>query len=265
MEHVQATAGFADIFENLLVPAIFGPYAHDLVERARPFGPSDRVLDLGCGTGIVARVLRDRLGAAARIVGVDRHPDMIAKARSLAPALEWREADAAALPFGDGSFDVVLAQQVLQFVPDPSAATREIARVLAPGGRVFASTWRPRAEQPLFEAVGRLAERHLGPAHDRRFALDGDALVAAFAAAGLDDVRRDTASLIDRHAAFPVRGSTLAAAHDLAALAPEERERRLAAIEAEAVEVLAGFADARGGYAARSVTNVVTARKPHIA
>src|ERR1043165_3749182 len=94
MENIQRQPDLGDIFEKLLVPAVFERYARDLVERARPFGPSDRILDLGCGTGIVARILRDRLGGAARLAGVDVNPQMIAKAKSLAPDIDWREGNA---------------------------------------------------------------------------------------------------------------------------------------------------------------------------
>src|SRR3954447_24287673 len=118
MEQAQRIPDFADMFERVLVPAIFKPYANDLVERARPIGPSDRVLDLGCGTGIVARVLRERLGGAARITGLDAAPPMISMAKSVAPELDFREGNAMALPFADHSFDLVLSQQMLQFVPD---------------------------------------------------------------------------------------------------------------------------------------------------
>src|SRR5512132_1958212 len=125
MEQVQRQPDFADVFERVLVPAIFDRYARDLIERARPFGPSDRILDLGCGTGIVARLLRERLGGAARITGVDISPLMIAKARSIAPELDWHEANAIALPFADCSFEVVLSQQMLQFTSDRATAVRE--------------------------------------------------------------------------------------------------------------------------------------------
>src|SRR5947207_10766704 len=91
--------------------AVAERYARDLVERARPIGPSDRILDLGCGTGIVARVLRERLGGAASIVGLDASAPMLAKARAIAPEIEWREGNAAALPFPDESFDLVLSQE----------------------------------------------------------------------------------------------------------------------------------------------------------
>ena len=81
-----------------------------------------------------------------------------------------------ALPFADGSFDLVLCQEMLQFVPDRLAALREVRRVLTPGGRFLASTWRPRSEQPFHDALGRVAERHLGQSNDARFSLDGPAL-----------------------------------------------------------------------------------------
>ena len=121
-------------YERIEVPASFDRYARDLVERARPIGASDRILDLGCGTGIVARVLRERLGGAASIVGVDASPPMIETARSIAPELDCREGNAMALPFADGSFDLVLCQEMLQFVADRMAALREVRRVLSPGG-----------------------------------------------------------------------------------------------------------------------------------
>src|SRR5438045_8933638 len=93
----QCGPSMPEIYERVLVPAIFDRYARDLVERARPFGPSDRILDLGCGTGIVARVLRERLGGAARLTGVDINAGMLAKARELAPDIDWVEASAGAL------------------------------------------------------------------------------------------------------------------------------------------------------------------------
>src|SRR5688572_14809849 len=109
----QCIPDFADVFERLVVPAIFDRYARDLVERARPIGPSDRILDLGCGTGIVARVLRERLGAGAHLTGLDVNAPMLAKARSIAPDITWVEGNAMQLPFADRSFEIVLAQQVL--------------------------------------------------------------------------------------------------------------------------------------------------------
>jgi len=265
METVFRQPSIADIFESVLVPAIFKPYAQDLIERARPIGPSDRILDLGCGTGIVARLLRERLGGAARITGADVSPAMITKARALAPELDWHEANAMALPFADHSFDLVLCQQMLQFVPDPELALREIRRVLVPGGRLILSTWRARPEQPMYEALGRVAERHLGASNDKRWMMTVSRLRELFAATGFADVTFGTHTLVDHYADFPVRGSTMAANHDVAGLSADELESKMQAIEADSREVLGQFASSSGGYDAPSITNVATATVPRSA
>lgn len=256
MEHAQALPNFAETFERVLVPAIFERYARDLVERARPLGPSDRILDLGCGTGIVARILRERLGGGARITGLDVNAQMIAKAKAIAPDIEWREGNATALPFADGSFEVVLAQQVLQFVPDRAAALREIKRVLVPGGRLIASTWRARAYQPLFEALGVIAEKYLGPGSDKRWTLEAAELRDLAGEAGFVDVKLDLASLEERYPAFPIGPSTAAAGYT--AIEPAV----MAAIEAESKAALAAFTTPNGEITNRSVTNVLVSHTP---
>lgn len=259
MDAALRTPNIAEIYERLLVPTIFAPWADELIQRARPIGPSDRILDLGCGTGIVARLLRDRLGGAARITGVDSSGDMLTLARSLAPELEWHQADATKLPFADASFELVVSQQMLQFVTDRAAALREIRRVLVPGGRLIAATWRPRHEQPLYEALGRIAERHLGSANEKRFLLGDDAaLRALLGEAGFGDVRIEVVTRIDRFPEFPYRMSALAANFDLSGLSEAEREERLSALEAESRQAAQQFAD-RGAIAAPSRANLVSA------
>jgi ubiquinone/menaquinone biosynthesis C-methylase UbiE len=256
MEQAQKLPDFADIFERLLVPAIFDRYARDLVDRTRPIGPSDRILDLGCGTGIVARILRERLGGGARITGLDINAGMLAKARSIAPDIEWVEGSATALPFVDRSFEVVIAQQVLQFVPDREAAMREIRRVLVPGGRLIASTWRPRTYQPLFDALGLVAEKHLGPGNDKRWTLDSDELGTLATTAGFVDVRLDTASLEERHRTVPIQASTAASGYT------NVDPATMAAIESESKPILARHTAEDGSITNRSVTNVIVARVP---
>ena len=261
LEAALRQPNFADAYERMVVPAIFDRYARDLVERARPIGASDRILDLGCGTGIVARVLRERLGGAANIVGIDANALMIEKARATAPEIDFREGNAMALPFTDGSFDLVLCQEMLQFVPDRLAALREVRRVLNPGGRFITSTWRPRSEQPLFEALGRVAERHLGQSNDARWSLDGPELARALAEAGFADIRLETVSFTDRFQEFSARMNAMAANFDLASLSDTEKERRFAAIEADSAEVFARFA-LDEGFGAPSIANVATAVSP---
>jgi ubiquinone/menaquinone biosynthesis C-methylase UbiE len=137
----------ADTDERAIAPAVVDRYARDLVERARPIGASDRILDLGCGTGILARVLRERLGGATKIVGVDASPLLIEKARSIEPELEWRVGHPMALPFADDSFDLVLCREMLPFVPNRLALLRVVRRILSPGGRFLVSTWQQPSEQ----------------------------------------------------------------------------------------------------------------------
>lgn len=255
MDVALAQQSFPQIYERLLVPAIFTPWARDLIERSRPIGPSDRILDLGCGTGIVSRLLRERLGGAARLTALDANPQMAATARSLAPELDVREGNAMALPFDDGSFDLVLSQEMLQFVPDRPKALAEIRRVLAPGGRVFLSTWRPRAENELIAALGPIAERHLGPSNDKRYSLgDGDVLRALLVEAGFTNVIVETVSRSEHFTSFPARLNLAGMGYDVASLAPET----LAAVEAESAEVFARLADG-DGISARSSANVASA------
>lgn len=128
-----------EAYERYLVPELFAPWAERLVERA-DLRPNDRVLDVGCGTGIVARRAARRIGDDGSVVGIDLNKGMLDVARATSserqPAIEWRQGDATDLHFAEGSFDVVFCQQVLQFVPEPKAALREMHRVLAPGGRL---------------------------------------------------------------------------------------------------------------------------------
>jgi SAM-dependent methyltransferase len=259
MTTFTAVPDFAELFERLLVPAHFAPWAGDLIERARPIGPSSRVLDLGCGTGIVARLLRERLGGAARLTGLDVNAGLLGVARRVVPELDWHEGNAMSLPFPNGAFDLVLSQQMLQFVPDRAKAVREIRRVLAPGGRLVVSTWRPRSFQPLFEALGKSAESHLGGSNDKRWSLDGDELRVLLVEAGFDRVTIAQLTLLEQYREFPVRASAMAANFDLASLPDDERERRLTAVEKDGAEILRRFATADGLYAAPSVTNIATA------
>jgi ubiquinone/menaquinone biosynthesis C-methylase UbiE len=186
---------FAELYERALVGPLFTPWARLLVDRAA-LAQGDRVLDVACGTGIVARLVKDRLGDSGRLVGVDLSPLMLAVARTVAPTIEWREANAASLPFEAGQFDVVFCHQGLQFMPEKDAVVRELRRVLAPGGKLELATWRPQEEIPLILALHRVAERHLGPVTDTRHAFgDAKALERVATDAGFRDVRVETLTL----------------------------------------------------------------------
>jgi SAM-dependent methyltransferase len=150
-----------DVYERYLVPALFGPWAPVLIAAAA-LRPGDRVLDLACGTGVVARQAKSRVGASGTVTGVDLNPGMLAIARSVEPSVDWQEGNAGALPFADGSFEVVFCQLGLQYFPDRSAALREMHRVLAPNGRAVLLVWRPIQHSPGFAILADVLERHVG-------------------------------------------------------------------------------------------------------
>jgi ubiquinone/menaquinone biosynthesis C-methylase UbiE len=190
-------------FERILVPGVLSPCARLLTEHLHP--GIESVLDVGTGTGIVARFARDRLPMGARVTGIDISATMVAVARSLAeghswPAIEYHEASAMALPFGEASFDLVLSQHVLQFVADPGTAVSEMRRVLRPGGHLAAMVWDALARNPLFERTAAVLEQALGAEPAKAFAtpwsMSGDSVARMFRAAALEEITTRDQSVI---------------------------------------------------------------------
>jgi 2-polyprenyl-3-methyl-5-hydroxy-6-metoxy-1,4-benzoquinol methylase len=164
-EGTQARSDAA-VYEQLAVPALFAGWAASLVDLATP-ACGTRVLDVGCGTGIVARTVAARVGADLAIDAIDNDPAMLEVACttsvSMTTPIAWRKGDANRLPFDDATFDVVFSQQALQFIDDPGAALAEMQRVVRPRGSVAVSTWRGVREQQAAQALGATFARHLGP------------------------------------------------------------------------------------------------------
>ena len=149
-------------YGRFFVPAIGAPLAVDLI-RFAALRPGERVLDVACGTGIVARLASQQVGATWTIAGLDVNPGMLAVARSAPPIglpIKWYEASAEAMPLPDASFDVVLCQMGLQFMPDKPAALSEMRRVLVRGGRLIINV--PGPTPRLFTIMGEAIERHIG-------------------------------------------------------------------------------------------------------
>lgn len=181
---------FPQMYERWLVGPLFRPWAEMALEEVG-LAAGDRVLDIACGTGILARIAKERIGDAGHVIGIDISPDMLAVARAVAPDIEWREGNASALPLKDGEqFDVVACQQGLQFFPDKPAAAAQMRRALAKDGRLAVATWRSDEEIPFFRELRRVAERHLGSISDQRYGF-GDAapLETLLRDAGFNEVR----------------------------------------------------------------------------
>src|SRR5690349_10875761 len=131
----QVAGSAPEVYERELVPAVFGAWAPILVDLARP-RLGERVVDIACGTGIIARVAAVKVGPTGAVAGIDLNPGMLAVARSLkttndAASVQWHEASADRLPLSDGSFDIAYCQLGLQFFADRPAALREMRRVLS--------------------------------------------------------------------------------------------------------------------------------------
>ena len=193
----------AEVYESFFVPAMFAPLATLLLERMNP-RPGDYVLDVACGTGIVARRAADTVGAGGQVVGLDPSPAMLAVARSVSTAegmaVEWREGTAEALPFPDGSFHLVLCQQGLQFFPDKPAALAEMCRVLASRGRVAIAVWQGFDKHPFWATLNEAMLKRLGlPAVQLPFALGNpDELRALLTVAGFSGVEVGPLSITAR-------------------------------------------------------------------
>lgn len=259
----------AMFYESYLVRYLFSPWSIDLIDRARP-QPGERVLDLACGTGALAREAVKRIAPTGSVVGVDISPDMLRVASEVVGTgdglVQWQLASAETLPFPDDSFDVALCQQGLQFFPDKQGALREMWRVLRPGGRVALSVWRALEHNPVHNAIGKAASGRLGAATMVAFGLgENETLERLFEDAGFQDVR---VGAIEKVIAFPsgeefvansVRGAT-AALPELQAMSNDERMLLAAAVQAEVAPTIRSHTSA-GELRCPMAAHVATARK----
>lgn len=189
----QLAQDAAERYQSILTPYILGPFAETLVEFAE-LRPGDRIIDVGCGTGAAARHAAQIVGENGSVTGIDLNRSMLAVAGAL-PAVrgatvEWREANATALPFDDESADAVLCAQTLQFLADKAAALREMARAVKRNGRVAVSFWSDIGESPYFDALVRAIDVHIG----------SDVAAGLRSAFGLSDA--DVASALFTNAGF---------------------------------------------------------------
>lgn len=261
----QVSSSAAERYEEYLVPVIFIPWAKYLVDLT-DLKPDSRILDVACGTGIVARLARDRIGKAGRAVGLDLNADMleVAQQNTAGTEIEWVQGDAAKMPFEADSFDVLTCQQGLQFFPDRPAALTEFRRVLKPGGLCLGCVARGVEMNPLMSSQIAAFEKHLGePVAAAIRAVcqlsDADDIRGLFEDAGFKDVTVDNVELTLQHddgrlfATGALLASPAAAAiKDL----PEDRRDEIVQ------DILGGFGDYFDGEALEfpHVSHVISAR-----
>jgi SAM-dependent methyltransferase len=160
-ERWQVSTDAAEVYESCFVPAIFGAWASPVADAAG-IRTGNRVLDVGCGTGVLAREALRRVGQEGQVVGVDLNEGMLAVAARTAPEIDWRLGDATSLPFEDASFDVVVSQFALMYFPDRVASLREMWRTLAPGGRLAVAAWAPIDHARGYQILVDIAARQCG-------------------------------------------------------------------------------------------------------
>jgi ubiquinone/menaquinone biosynthesis C-methylase UbiE len=260
METAFSEAYKAPTDDRALAPVLQERQAYALIERARPIGPSTRVLDLGSGAGVLGRILRQRLGRAAPFTTIGASADLFAARYIRRPGFASCQVNLLGLPFENGAFDLVFCQETLQYAPDAAAALNEMRRVLAPRGRLVLSTARSRREQPLHDALGMVIERRLGPPTDKRFSLgDPEILYQLMSEAGFCEIRIEIVMISESFRSFPVQVNGLGNDLESWSLLDLERQKRLAALEENSGHAIESFATS-GGYVASSSANVVTAR-----
>jgi ubiquinone/menaquinone biosynthesis C-methylase UbiE len=187
------------LYDRYLGPLIFEPYADDLARRLTALDP-ERVLETAAGTGIVTRALDRALSPRASIVATDLNQPMLdhAAERIASSLVSWQKVDAQTLPFPDRSFDAVVCQFGVMFLPDKPKAYREARRVLKPGGHFIFSVW-DKIEHNEFTDLVTKAVADMFPDDPPQFLArtphghhDRDAIVAGLRSAGFVNVAAET-------------------------------------------------------------------------
>lgn len=148
-------------YEKLFVPALFDAWTKHLVQGANVRNGS-HVLDVACGTGVLARAALSRTGEAGRVVGADPAPGMLAVAAEIEPGIEWVRCGAEALDAADESFDSVVSQFGMMFFEDRQISAQEMYRVLKPGGSIAIAVWRSVEHNPAYADVISVLETQVG-------------------------------------------------------------------------------------------------------
>jgi SAM-dependent methyltransferase len=241
----QVSAEAAELYERFFVPALFDQWPTRLLDLAQ-VAAGQEVIDVGCGTGVLARAAYDVVQPSGHVTGIDLNAGMLAVAHRIAPEVTWTHAPAETLPLENDSVDRVVSQFALMFCAAP-AAVSEMARVLRPGGRVCVATWAELSESPGYAAMVRLLRELVGDA-------PAQALTAPYTlgtAAALLDVMRhgfpDTSVVeLDGAARFDSVEAWVHADIRAWTLGDLIDDEQLAALLREAPRALADFCDESG-------------------
>ncbi len=259
-ETFQIPLETAETYERRFVPALFTDWARMLVDAVDP-SPGQTLLDVACGTGIVARTAVDRMGGAG-VTGVDLNHAMLTVAARVEPRVDWRQGDVGALPFPDGAFDIVTCQMAMMFFPDRVSALREMRRVAVADATVGVVVPAALDDQPAYRVFVDVAARHVGPSALALLGAywacgDVDELTGWFRAAGLVDIAVRTHSAV---AGFASAEDLVVTEVEGSPLAERLDAETYGRIRTESAAELARFVDDAGVFAPPLVGHIVTAR-----
>jgi len=252
-------------YETLFVPALFKPWTTHVADAAA-IAPGDHLLDVACGSGVLAREVLARTGATGRVVGLDPAPGMLAAAAEVEPGIEWVLGTAEDPGFADESFDAVVSQFGMMFFADREKAAREMFRLTRPGGRLAVAVWNSIGHNPAYGDITAVLDETVGTAAGDAVRLpfclgDADGVVKTFAEAGFTRVEVATRTEVARFPSaktmvevelrgwLPLFGITL-------------DEAKIAEVLAIAGSRLAGYAEASGAAVFPASAHIVTARRP---
>lgn len=159
----QVNRSAADIYEDFFVPALFGEWAPRVCDAAG-LVPGNTVLDVACGTGVLAGEAARRVRTDGSVTGLDCNDGMLDVARQHRPDIDWISGEAESLPFADASFDAVISQFGLMFFEDRAKALSEMWRALKPGGRLAVAVWDCQVNSPGYSAMTALLRGLFGDA-----------------------------------------------------------------------------------------------------
>lgn len=219
----QVTRSAADVYDEFFLPALFAQWAGPVADAAA-IGAGHRVLDVACGTGVLACEAEQRVAPGGAVVGLDRNDGMLTVARRKSATIDWQVGMAEALPFTDGGFDAVVSQFALMFFEDRTAALKEMWRVLKPDGRLAVAVWDTVENAPGYTGMVAILQDLFGDAAADALRApytlgDTKTLKSVFDEAGIDGIDGIGIATRDGVAQFPsiaswvhtdVKGWTLA-------------------------------------------------------
>jgi ubiquinone/menaquinone biosynthesis C-methylase UbiE len=179
-------------YEGLFVPALFETWTKHLVDGAK-IHEGAQVLDVACGTGVLARSALARVGVNGRVVGADPASGMLAVAEEIEPSIDWVLCSAEALDVDDDEFDCVISQFGMMFFEDRSRAAMEMFRVLKPGGTLALAVWRSVEYNPAYADIISVLQEHVGAASADALRLpyslgDSDEVISVLRKSGFTDI-----------------------------------------------------------------------------